>query len=466
MENRHTEHEAVCIEDGKLVEYKERSLPAADADAISSHLSLCDACLMRMELLPDSVAEYERRLIAPGDMRPTPVPASLQRALADFKARAEAARSRQLSLVEVLAHGGLRAGQLWRPKSKDIIIPVHGLEEHCSVFDLGSQPCYVVITGTDEEMVDGYHVIRVAVVTTDVDAAQTGRGDVMVEENDLLAHPFVIQGWHQTEMLRENLEYCAGSVERLLSEEEYARLLEAAQDGPPGVAHSLEAVVRRGEYSDPLARYRARSYEESAYLRVPVESLRESADKELTERAGVDPEVERLIQQFPSALLQTGFESRGVGLMSDRPEENVKFFEVEGTALTGAISRDSDGMWLRIQTDDEAWDGAVMTFTWEPYSAGAARRRFVVLTRDDISFDAYVAEINLGEPDEFDFRPTVTPLPLKSLIPQMAGDIRKSIGEARTPRDLRAWRRLAGKASLPPQLRDIIEEAVNDRSLK
>lgn len=466
MENRHTDYQAMCVSDGKLVEYKEKSLPGEEADAVSSHLTLCDACLMRLEMLPESTAEYERRLEALDDVRPTPVPTSLQQALANFKVRAEAARGRKLSLEEVLGRGGLRAGQLWRPQSKDIIIPVHWLEEHCSVFDLGSKPCYVVITGTEEEEIGGYHVIRVAVVSTDMDVAQTGHGDVLVDENELLAHPFVIQGWNQAEMLRENLEYCVGSVEQLLSGEEYERLIEGSQSELPDRVHSFEAVVRRGEYSDSLARYRARAYEESAYLRIPVEALREWADDESSEWVGVNPEVERVMQGFASAVLQTGFASRGVGLMSDHPEENVKTFAIKGTKLKGAASRDADGMWLRIQTDDNAWDGAVITFTWEPYSAAVARRRFVVLTRDDISFDAYVAEINLGEPDEFDLRPTVVPLPLSSLTAQMAGDIQKSIVDARTPRDLRAWRRLAEEGSLPAQLRDVIVEAVNARSLK
>lgn len=461
MENRLIEHEALCISDGKLVEYKEGSMPAGEVGAVSSHLALCDACLMRLEFLPDSLAEYAARVKAiDEDSSPTPVPDSLRKAVGDFKARAAVIRSRKVRLGEVLGGGGLRAGQLWRPRSKDVIVPTAEWEERNSVFDLGSKPCFVLIAGDDAEELGGYHVVRVVVVSTDTDAGRLGEGDLLVEDERLLAHPFIIQGWNRTEMLRENLEYCVGDIRDVVSEAEYAELLNDSPGSRTADHYSLEAVIRRGAYSDPLARYRARAFEEAAYLRFPVESLRRSVDEE--ETYAIDPEVEELLRGLPFAVIQTGFTSRGVGVMADKPEGNTQIFSIDGTTLTGATARDADGMWLRIQTDDKNWDGAVITFAWEPHSVkSAAGRRFMVLSRDDISFDAYVAEINLGEPDAIELRPTVVPLPPNGLTIQMAEYIKKSISDARTPRDLRAWRRLVGEHSLPSTVKEIIEEALS-----
>jgi hypothetical protein len=455
MESRRITHEALCLSDAKLVEYKEGSILPDAKDAVTSHLALCDACLMRLEMLPASTAEYAAGVKAiEDDTEPAPIPDSLRQALEKLKARAETIRSRRVGLDEVLDGDGLRVGQLWRPKSADIVVPISGREEHHTVFDLGSKPCFVVVTDGDIEEVGDYHVIGVAIVVTDVDAAQIGAGDILVEDSELLAHPFVIQSWNRTEMLRENLDYCVGTVEDVLSEEDYALLFDRAGDHQQGSQYSLEAVVKRGEYSSSLSRYRARAFEDAAYLRFPVVRLRESTGSD-NWRSG-----------FPYVTIQTGFMSSRVAYAADKPQEHVKSFSVDGTPLTGVLERDAGSMWLRLQTDDKSWDGALVACTWKPHSAGGsgAHSRYMILSRDDISFDAYVAEMNLGEPDEFEFKPTTVPLPVGSLTARRNQIIRESILDARTPRDLRAWQRLTGEQSLPPDVRRAIEEAIKTRS--
>lgn len=277
MGNRLIAHEALCISDGKLVQYKEDSLPIDEKNAISSHLVFCDACLMRLEMLADSTEKYEARVKAiENDTNPIPIPASLQQALENFKVRAETIRSRRVELSEVLDKEGLQVGQVWRPTSKNIVVPTPEREERCSVFDLGSKPCFVVITDNNVRESAGYHIVRVAIITTDIEAEHIGACDIVVNDSNFLAQPFVIQSWNQMDMLRENLEYCVGNVRTVIDQDAYAQLITKEHTNSLAEQYSLETFIKRGEYSIPLARYRARSYEETMYLRVPVEALQEA----------------------------------------------------------------------------------------------------------------------------------------------------------------------------------------------
>src|SRR3954470_2209818 len=88
--------DVLCISDLRLLDFKEGKLSPSMSDSVSNHLLLCDACQMRLEMLPESRDEYIARVREiEADSQPVSIPNGLFQALQDLRRRSEILRDKR-----------------------------------------------------------------------------------------------------------------------------------------------------------------------------------------------------------------------------------------------------------------------------------------------------------------------------------------------------------------------------------
>lgn len=289
--------QASCPSDEMLLAYKTRRLIGEERDEVVFHLLFCDACVEVLHQFPGEVeaaeeTEESEDTNVEGEVKISP---ELARAIEKFREREERrSQSPVKTFVEVEREGGLKVGQVWRTRFDGIVVPGRETEKSFSVADLDSRAHLVVIT--EAEVGKGtpcgdYHIIRVAPVC--VESEYAGEGDLSVGEGDSpLGYSFMIELWNEQPMLRENLDCCLGAFDPV----QHKAILETVQQQREKIQRegkkplSLEETVMKGLYHDPIMRLRAHEYEETAYLRVPVEAL--LTDKEEATEVGAKTEGE------------------------------------------------------------------------------------------------------------------------------------------------------------------------------
>lgn len=286
--------QASCPSDELLLAYKSRKLSGRDYEKVVCHLLFCDACLEDLRQLPDDIDEEAPT--EPSDfeaeLESTP---ELAEAIEKFRAWSERRRETPAkTLAQVGQEGGLKVGQIWRTRFDGIALPGRETEKSFSVTDLNSKPHLVVITEAESRTgkpYGNYHIIQVAPVSAETEYATEG-DFVIKEEESPLGYSFMIELWNEQSMLRENLDCCLASFDAvghraILDELEKQREKILSKVKKP---ISLEETVMKGLYHDPIMRFRAHEYEETAYLRVPVEAL--LTDKEEATEVGAKTERE------------------------------------------------------------------------------------------------------------------------------------------------------------------------------
>jgi hypothetical protein len=270
-----------CPTDEVLSAYIKRTLPEQNREAVSRHLFLCNTCLEYAKLLlwdsdyePSDDDLNSAQLNQPVEV--TPVIADV---LERFKGFREHRRNFPAKTLRELGIDGLRIGQVWRTRVEDIAVPTMNEEERASASELNSNPHLVLITNPNVETrrigARTYHVVRVLPIDTDIDYA--GEGDLVMDRDESpLGYSFMAQLWNEQEMLQENLDSCLGELNDKNHPAIWKSLdRQGRRPLAPG-AFSLENIIINGLFYDPFFRYRAKEYEETQYLRVPVESLREA----------------------------------------------------------------------------------------------------------------------------------------------------------------------------------------------
>jgi hypothetical protein len=460
-----------CPSDELLLNYRRGELSGEQHQAISSHLLFCDTCLEYLKLLsPESSSDFSSDT---GSQVDTNQRASFAYSLADTVDRFRSLRHHRLvkpRLREVFQREGgkFQVGQIWRPKSHDIVLP--GADGGVfSVTDLDSRPHLVVITDAtvQVEELDGaeYQIIRVAPIDADLDCIQDD--DLVIREVDSpLGYPFLIQIWNDQIMLAENLECLLAEFH----ETEHRSILQrlwavGAGDGGEG-AFSLEAVIMKGLYSDPTMRYRAREYEDTSYLRLPVEYLRAALNRDVVEEGSLAPPpigatyIANIIKSVGlSATVWSGGWKPDAARAADSDRGSQQFHNTD-QSLSATLSPVGKRMLLRVESNDRKWDGALVPFLWksnvddlDEYSCV-----FTILSKDEDTGASY-AEVKLGDLGEITHRGLPeTPFALASLKEEMSGAIRDSIVRAFSNHELDAWRKLLEQQELDPALRALIKK--------
>ena len=289
-----TNRMVACPTDEVLSAYIKRTLPEQDREAVSRHLFLCNTCLEYAKLLLwDSDYEPSEADLNPAQLnQPVEVTPVMADVLERFKGFREHRRNFPAKTLGELGSDGLRIGQVWRTRVEDIVVPTISEEKRASASELNSNPHLVLITNPNVETrrigARTYHVVRVLPIDTDIDYA--GEGDLVMDRDESpLGYSFMAQVWNEQEMLQENLDSYLGE----LNDEDHRKSLDR-QGRRPLVpeAFSLENIIINGLFYDPFFRYRAKEYEETQYLRVPVDSLREAIFQHPTESK--KPIAERL----------------------------------------------------------------------------------------------------------------------------------------------------------------------------
>jgi hypothetical protein len=271
-----------CPDDRTILAFRGNELSGEEYDAVALHLLFCNDCVESLHTLPWDEPEDDEGVSEEGESEPQAhVTPSLSRAIRLFRERHEKNASGTSGTTKEIEEGDLRAGQIWRTKSEGIVVPTLGGAGYHSVTELNSRPHLVVVTRTE---VGGHHFgtdyHRLLVVPLDGDTEYRGEGDLFVAQEDSpLGYSFIAQLWNEQPMLRENLDCCLGELSREQHEGLMKGLDRDADEESSGTDYSLEAVIMRGLYQDPVMRYRAKEYEDTAYLRMPAQSLRDTIVK-------------------------------------------------------------------------------------------------------------------------------------------------------------------------------------------
>lgn len=474
----HSNRMVNCPSDEVLLGYGRNELSAEQSHAVSSHLLFCDACLEYLNLLMSGERKPE---VANPDSNETHFERSRSEMIYRFRPPQLKREVEPKSWDDFRTAGGeLRVGQIWRPKSKKIVVPGHNDSQLLSVTDLESSPHLVVITNTMCPPVQSdnttYHIIRVAPLDADLDCV--AEDDFVVSEKDsLLGYSFLVQAWNEQVMLAENLECLLAEF----NETEHAMLLEQLKSiGESELtegAFSLEAAIMKGRYSDPIMRYRAKEYEETSYLRTPAQSLQDSAVsyEELEEYS------DTITEGATSSTLPTATEYISEIIRKTRISENVwsagwqpeaaraaasgrtsqRFYNSD-RSLSATLRPVGKRMLLRIEGEIDKWEGTLVPFFWRSRvkDVGEYQCFFAVLSKDETT-GLSSAELKLGSLDEIAHRGLPeTPFSVQDLSTKMSDAIRNSIVSAFSNHELDAWYELSKRKDLDPSVRAIIKEEI------
>jgi len=248
-----------------------------------------------------------------------------------------------------------RRGQLWTTRIRGIRYPGHERDGELSVFDLQAFPHEVVILEVGAP-VAGFQVLRVAPVSLALEMAMPEQGDVVVEDSKSpTGLPFMIEVWNEQSMLAENLEVCLGELgPEVMAEVESMR-------GRHG-ALSYGDVVLRGLDGDPKWRFRAEEYEETVYLREPVEAAYALAQEPVG--AGIWGKVVAwiggLVERGLEVMLGpwTPVQPPAAVLAAAGPGEERVWAEAQAGPLRVRVTVGADeAVWVRVETEDAALEG-------------------------------------------------------------------------------------------------------------
>lgn len=467
-----TKKHVSCPTDDVLQAYVSKTLVDKEHDAVSLHLLICDICSDYAKLLPSSDEGEGDTSIYKGvpdyDVLITPELAS---AIERFRSRQEHpsldARKNETAKRE------LKVGQIWRPKSSAIVVP--GEERTFSVAQLDSRPHLIVVTNANADVaeVDGqeYRTIRVVPLTASVE--YSGADDLVIEEAESpLGYSFLIETWNQQSMLLENLADYIGAFKSETNSPVLAAISQLGGADEINGSLSLEGMIVQGSYDDPILRFRMREYEDTSYLRFPVEALREAivaldeeteliddAAPRLESDAGFGHIVEIIRSSKLSPAVWSGgwkpYELRA----ADGGRESQHFHNAD-RSLRAVLTPEGKRMLLRIESDHDEWEDALVPFLWKSKGEDEYRCIFAVLSRDESVGPSY-ADIKLGDVDEILHHG----LPEKAYAREnlnegMADTVRESIRRAFSNHELDAWYDLSEREETDPKIRAVIQEEI------
>lgn len=291
--SQYNKYNAACPEETKLIAYKNGTLLEEDKQLLPEHLLLCDLCALALDLLPSEELEYVP-VETDSDSDAQLIPAILRKAVEDYQRQISAEPKSEPRLLEDFLDNEeeLKVGQIWRTRLENIIFPSSENEENFSVSQLGSVPHLVVITNPFLENIwtednKKYQIIKVVPVSDNIECAADG-DIVFSKEESPLSYPFMLQIWNEQQMIMDNLDACLAKIE--VAPESFKSIAESGTTdvinfltnrGKQQVSDvdsdfSFFGLLKKGIYSDSKMRFRAREFENTAYLRDPVLELRQS----------------------------------------------------------------------------------------------------------------------------------------------------------------------------------------------
>jgi hypothetical protein len=356
-----------CPSDETLFAYKRSGLTGEDHEEVTLHLLFCDACVEALNQLPsnreadaqhsDSASDIPRESIA--------VSPELAQVIERFRERETRRRERPLkTLLEVKQSGGLKIGQIWRTRFENVIVPTAETENSFSVTDLNSRPHLVVIINVSTSQINSrgdWHVIQVAPTSANTDYSSDA--DLVVDEKvSPLEYSFMIELWNQQLMLSENLDRCLGYFDEIQHKSivEILRQQRKMDRQEPNM-FSADAIIMKGLYHDPIKRFRMHEYEDTLYLRKPVESLYESTARDaVTEEQRLPYEaiqVQHSSERSFSKTRPAGFDDRHVSILS---LVKLKLGTLDTTERSATVAH-VEGCWQCERVMRSAWMKTIIT---------------------------------------------------------------------------------------------------------
>lgn len=264
----------VCADEADLIALKRNDLDEDSRLDLVEHLAVCDRCAFAVDFAP--VEEDQNEL----DWRQALVSEkAIVKDIAEaFRKQVEAEAKLDIRTLDDVGSSGLVAGQIWRTKIDRIVLPTLTGPEVTSILEMASVPRLVVIANPfvenlyAEESHRAYRIVEVIPVTDNVEYADSG--DLVLSDDDSpLGYAVMLEVWNRQQMIFDNLDSCLATIQDDAIIRQYI-----CPDKTPEYDlgdYSWFGLLKSGGYSDQKMRFRAREFENTAYLRDPVLALRD-----------------------------------------------------------------------------------------------------------------------------------------------------------------------------------------------
>jgi hypothetical protein len=470
-------NQTYCPSDDELMQYKLGNSEKERFKEITEHLVTCDVCTRTiLDFLPETEEEWQRLKMS-GDENSgrgnEKVEDFLSANLIDnFEQLRQAAirlENKRKDFGEIGLQG-LRVGQIWRPKSDNIVLPMIEGKDYVSDFKLNSKNHFVIIQDTSLERVGNYNVIKVIPVDDKVSSIAENEIVIPAKFNPL-ERDLILQLWNEKEMLVENLESCFGEIAaewvKTGQEKQHVTFL----NGNFGIkelfaefkknlsyfAYESTNVIHQGLIPNPLYRYRTKEVAETNHLNFPVESLRYAeAQREVPGEIVAVSSSLTFLEQIKSVFSMSpspAFVSAGNNSQSGWEEDNKTYFDgklkckrrksVEGHNL------------LLLQSDDAEFANRLILL-----GKDEADLILALLTANNPIHQGYVSVLNFGESESPEDYYSNKVLKISELPKFNARLIQNSIAHVDEMSELLAWKELADAGEIDKNLSQIIHQAV------
>lgn len=309
MNNGNINVQMECLEEIELQNYLDGNLSLAQTERVEQHLAVCNRCYLMLKVLEpsDFDEEYEPQGYEPAQK----LPEWMDGYALELADRQKKINANKRSLEQVLSNGGVKFAQMWKPKTDNILIVTPEGNEYHSFIDFNSVPHFVVVTNEDAEKLLDHKLVRAFPIHDAEDL--TNEYDLLLNEgNSPTGYSFFIQSWNPSEILIDNLDVCIGEVSfqgqtelakklRKLGQKQLIKKVDAyvagTEDDIPEIGIDKK-YFKKNYKTDPLIRYRYKEFKETSYLRVPAESLRETALFEATSQSSYWERFKTMISAF------------------------------------------------------------------------------------------------------------------------------------------------------------------------
>lgn len=473
----------VCPSDDELMRYKLENLEKERFQEITEHLVICDICPQTiLDFLPETEEEWEELKMSDDKVSENSnvsiedfIPANL---IDEFEQMRQAAirLEKKRKSFEEIGLEDLQIGQIWRPKADNIILPTVEGKEYFSEYELGSINHFVVIKDANTEKVGDYNIIKV--IPIDDDLSHVAKDDIVIPaDSNLLEKDLLLQVWNGKEMLAENLEGYFGNIAQEwieVKKKEYnitlkhnssaiIDLFSVFEKNIENFAYEAANVIKQGQITNPIYRYRTKAVAETNYLSLPVESLRNvKALEGVPQKVGkVNPslifleQIKSLIQMFPSPEFAFAADESP---SSWKEDEEIYF---DGKLKIKRRKSVKEENLLLLQTEDAEFANRIVLLGKDKSNLILA-----LLSGNNPIHQGYVSVLNFGENESPKSFYSNQLLNIKDLSNFDEDLVRVSIARVDEDSELLNWKNLANSGEVDENLSGVIYQAIKEREQK
>lgn len=381
---RYNKFTVECPSEDILLAFKEDNLSKEEKNLVSKHILTCEICLFDLQCLSEEATLQNETESGSTENLPDLIQEVIE------KQRQIQSKTKQINpqfLLSVLKSEGLKAGQIWRTKNQDIIYPTKDGNETYSVTERNSIPHLVIIIDIPtENLVNNQSFQVVRIMPIDENTFYAREKDIVLSAAESpLGFEFLIQTWNAQNALAENLEAFLGELD--VNFIESIKKLESE--------YSTYDFIKNGDYLDEKLRYRMAEFENTAYLREPVEFLHEitAVKEEKKEKKSFLEMIKSKFQNLESVFTYNLETNQSGFLFARGKEESDDEFITVGKFGSISVRRSiRDEFSLLLQSEDENLRNKFLLATLD--NEGTKSYVFVLFFKN-LLYNSFIAELRL-----------------------------------------------------------------------